>query len=106
MASKKAILGQYQYASCRDLRHSWVHITWTVNFDVIRKGRKYKEIVRVLSCSKCQTHRVDTYETRTFTRVARHYAYPERYLIPGGGFKPSDFVTAAVREAFAKQGGK
>lgn len=68
------------YLECRDLGHHWA---------VIGYYRVGAEIRRQLQCRTCPTQSTDVWRS-TGERISRRYAYPDGYLIVGGGVTRAD----------------
>lgn len=87
---------QYQYGTCRDLRHRWSRKTkLTLSGDA-------KVLRRVTTCNDCFTKREERFAVKNMKvtrQLGSSYIYPKGYTIKGGGVKAMDFRAAALDEA-------
>lgn len=84
--------------ACRDLRHSWTHVT-----DHVTKGTKdrVREIERILVCTRCGADRYDIFKIPSFEKVKTKTTYPEGYLLKNGRTN----VREVRQEIFKRTGG-
>ena len=76
---------------CRNIGHAW---------RVLRYFRGHEgETRRTLVCDRCDSERVDRWNSRTAERVGAMYRYGEGYSIKGGGVQASDVRAECMRRA-------
>lgn len=108
MASSKTRVGKVQdlddsHLFCRDLRHSWDESTMRGQAVTHRvEGQRSQRCVeRTVECRRCGTKRVERISLSTFLVVARHYEYPDYYLMDKTGVPFADIR----KESFARFAG-
>lgn len=90
------------FLGCRDKGHHWEFVNDKVTHAV--RG-KVREVTRWFQCKGCTTEMYEVFEIPSCDVLARHYAYPDGYLVAAGVVEGRRLNVRDVRrEVFARHG--